>query len=782
MAASEHDLMALMMASMGFQVSTLEGTSDSVEQEALKALRNSINTNPIASPSIEVPAVTAVAAKDDLSRFTFSTNGLPFSHFKDIIEQWGGRDALIGLTTTDVNAKFLQPATKATGLSLCDQYIQTSKTSSLVKKSQWFVSHAWKYLFLDAFDAIENFLADQGLPIDTVVWFDLFCNSQHDTGSKPFSFWETTFMSAVQGNHFPSLKVQSDLKYVLEIQNVVIILQPWIDPIPFKRAWCIFEVYSSKKTNSNFQVAFTPKETKAFTEALLEHPDKFYNVLANVSCLKGEAFNPDDLIKIQTLIRETVGFVALDQMVLGIFCDWMVRQLNRGIEKAQKGRDSFEEMRWKSSLGHIHHLRGEYELGLPLLRDATAYNKANFGLNGLPYFVSLLNLGSLLDSAGNDEEAIEVLEQARQHVPRDYADFFGLYNNLGSAYRKVGNHVKSIEYAELALECSKTEPANSQSSLGALFNLGAAYSASGQKQKALPILLNCYELSKNTLGPDHPNTMGALNRLLEVQASLGIFNETLAVENFDRCRRLLGDTHPSTFSSRDVLAMIYRKQENFTELFAFQQETVVILKRVLGLSDSQTLKEQINLATNYAFADDLENAKATFDEYLRYSSGSGNEMFVAELVDFYLVVGMKLAATGKDALDYLEACVRLIREHPLRVSSDMAATGLRSYAQSLQKARQFTLAAEAFGESADIQSNIPGFDVNEILNNYSDAGDCFVAEGDFHEAEREYLSLYQHMAAVLPPTAPYFIDLAKEWAEKAQSDYSHLLWGLKKST
>ncbi|KAJ3003597.1 UNVERIFIED_CONTAM: hypothetical protein HDU68_005621 [Siphonaria sp. JEL0065] len=32
------------------------------------------------------------------------------------------------------------------------------------------------------------------------------------------------------------------------------------------------------------------------------------------------------------------------------------------------------------------------------------------------------------------------------------------------------------------------------------------------------------------------------------------------------------------------------------------------------------------------------------------------------------------------------------------------------------------------------------------------------------------------MAAVLPPTAPYFIDLAKEWAEKAQSDYFHLLW------
>ena len=45
---------------------------------------------------------------------------------------------------------------------------------------------------------------------DPVIWFDLFCNCQHDTDIRQFEWWTGTFSNAIQ-----------------KINNVVIVLMPW---------------------------------------------------------------------------------------------------------------------------------------------------------------------------------------------------------------------------------------------------------------------------------------------------------------------------------------------------------------------------------------------------------------------------------------------------------------------------------------------------------------------------------------------------------------------------
>ncbi|KAJ3056529.1 Kinesin light chain 3, partial [Rhizoclosmatium hyalinum] len=158
--------------------------------------------------------------------------------------------------------------TQTSGLSLCAQLYLSNATfnsAPIIQDAKWFISHAWKYKFTSVIGALYNFCAKERLdPETTIIWFDLFSNSQHGTAAKPFEWWETVFMNAVKS-----------------IGNVVMVLQPWDDPIPLKRVWCIFELYASTVTNSQFHVAMSTDEETQFLNALVDNIDYFKNLLGN---------------------------------------------------------------------------------------------------------------------------------------------------------------------------------------------------------------------------------------------------------------------------------------------------------------------------------------------------------------------------------------------------------------------------------------------------------------------------------------------------------------------
>jgi hypothetical protein len=80
------------------------------------------------------------------------------------------------LTTDDVKDKFIVPMTQATQLSLCAQMKHYSGDAR-VQRATWFVSHAWRYKFLDLVAALQAFFASIGGVV--VIWLDLFSTSQH---------------------------------------------------------------------------------------------------------------------------------------------------------------------------------------------------------------------------------------------------------------------------------------------------------------------------------------------------------------------------------------------------------------------------------------------------------------------------------------------------------------------------------------------------------------------------------------------------------------------------
>ena len=99
----------------------------------------------------------------------FPKDGVKLCAVDEFIQRAGGEAKLLDLTTTDVCNQFLKPLTSESKGSYCD--VLKQENSPDVGVAHLFISHAWKYKFLDVVDAIKHHLKDDK---DTIIWFDLF--------------------------------------------------------------------------------------------------------------------------------------------------------------------------------------------------------------------------------------------------------------------------------------------------------------------------------------------------------------------------------------------------------------------------------------------------------------------------------------------------------------------------------------------------------------------------------------------------------------------------------
>jgi hypothetical protein len=184
----------------------------------------------------------------------FPKDGLTLREMHKFVDDFNLRNST--LTTTEVCQQCLLAATACQSSSYCDLLKQ--RGSDGVGIATVFISHAWKYRFVDVVNALEYHFRDES---DIFIWFDLFANNQHAAGNLPFEWWATTFKSAIA-----------------QFGRVVMVLSPWNNPIPFTRAWCLFEVYSAVSTNSRFEVAMSKADFKSFLQSITYDNRSFEDV------------------------------------------------------------------------------------------------------------------------------------------------------------------------------------------------------------------------------------------------------------------------------------------------------------------------------------------------------------------------------------------------------------------------------------------------------------------------------------------------------------------------
>eukprot|EP01041_Mallomonas_annulata_P001209 gene1209-2353_t len=250
----------------------------------------------------------------------FPKMGVRQSVFREFITDCGGESELIGLSTTEVCDRFLKPLTYADGASYCDYYRRYGSVSENVSDASVFISHAWKYNFMEVVTTLESHF--QNTP-DIYIWFDLFSNNQHAGPSLDFHWWSTTFKSAIEQFHY-----------------TVMVLSPWHDPIPLTRAWCLFELYCTAETKSRFEIAISSDEKSLFLASMAKEGNTALNrMLGNIDCRRSECWKEEDRVRIFSVVENTVGFDTVNSTVFALLRDWVVVTAEASVLEAGEDKE-----------------------------------------------------------------------------------------------------------------------------------------------------------------------------------------------------------------------------------------------------------------------------------------------------------------------------------------------------------------------------------------------------------------------------------------------------------
>ncbi|GFH55967.1 hypothetical protein CTEN210_12443 [Chaetoceros tenuissimus] len=444
------------------------------------------------------------------------------------------------------------PKTKEYELSYCDMILEQAKKDSeldgVVDIATVFVSHAWKYKFLDVLDALKDHFKDEP---DKIVWFDLVSNNQHKATDLPYEWWATTFKDAIK-----------------QMGHTIMIMAPWNDPIPYTRAWCIFEAYCTNSTGAKFEVAMSSKEKRSFIDECIDNPERTINqMLSVINAEKSKAFKVEDEERIHSVIADKVGFSSINAMVFEQLRDWVITVVMDELEKAEE--DTVEALNLMNLAGCLYVGQGKYELAKSFFTDCLEKRTKVLGPD------HLLTLKKTLDSM-NDlalvykkqkkyKEAEELLQESlkiRRKLFDSDQDTFINMNNLSLLYCELGKFTEAEDLYLEALEkqsisLGETHP----STLTTMNNIALFYSKQGNYEKAEELFIECLEKRKTVLGMENPSTFISLNNLASHYSKRRQNEkaEPLYSECLQRKISALGPDHPSTILSAKSLSRCYKK-------------------------------------------------------------------------------------------------------------------------------------------------------------------------------------------------------------------------------
>lgn len=184
---------------------------------------------------------------------------------------------------------------------------------------------------------------------------------------------------------------------------------------------------------------------------------------------------------------------------------------------------------------------------------------------------------------------------------------------------KDGREIKVVELLNGAAKRLETDPAVEPERRAMLQNtLGRTYSALGVPQRSIPLQQQVRDYYFSTSGPEHHDTIAAMNDLAVSYVRVGRIDEALKLQKevVTLRRKVLGDEHPETLNAMANLANCY-EFSSMSEALKIRQQLVLLFQQVSGDEHPATIDAMHNLAASYGRAGRTDEALELQEEVLK---------------------------------------------------------------------------------------------------------------------------------------------------------------------
>ena len=210
-----------------------------------------------------------------------------------------------------------------------------------------------------------------------------------------------------------------------------------------------------------------PSEEASFNRALVEDFASIMTSLSKIDTENASASVQQDQDTIKRLVREGMGFTAVNKAVMGVLHEWL-GAAGRAALELEPNRGTSKLI---NQLAMLYEAQGKLEEAEPLYIEALGANRATLGDRHPDTLIRINNLGALYQAQGKLEEAEPLF-------------------------------IESVDAHRATL--GDRHP----STLIAINNLGLLYQDQGKLDQAEPLMIEALDASRATLGDRHPDTLG----------------------------------------------------------------------------------------------------------------------------------------------------------------------------------------------------------------------------------------------------------------------------------
>jgi len=305
--------------------------------------------------------------------------------------------------------------------------------------------------------------------------------------------------------------------------------------VPLTRAWCLFEVCTALhfKETVPLHIEMPEDEVINFHEAIVHSFDDVTAKLCKIDARAAEATVKRDLQDIRNFIEYTIGFTALNHLIMNELGEWLgkvgAKILDHEFSNYQERKKGFERLQ---NLAKFERHFGHKENALRLYKKAWNGLADTLGKDHRETIYAMSNFGNQLrenEMYGEAEKVLkDCLEMAADSLGEHDAGYLIIKNNYALLKKNIGE----LEKAEKLLrECqsngldSRMIGAKSWDNLTRSSNLALVLSAQGKCEMAMEIFEKCLIDDKEAIGDRNPYTLTDMMNIGTVLWKLGRLEE-----------------------------------------------------------------------------------------------------------------------------------------------------------------------------------------------------------------------------------------------------------------
>jgi len=372
-----------------------------------------------------------------------------------------------------------------------------------VGKMEYFVSYSWSYKIGDLIAALREIEVSLKRKPQNPVYF---------------------FIDCVCINQWNPAQHINDLDQTIgNGKGLVMVIIDWKNPVPFKRAWCLFEISVALSLNIPIHVAMTKDAMRTFRKALFSDFDTVLNKIGEIDVRDAKATFEKDLFEIRGKIQEMIGYSALNNRVIGELKNWLVNEGERMLNYMSKSDKNIDQRDWLDKLEIFAKLKrhmGDYMAAASMYSEI--YNKRLelLGPENIATLVAQCNHGNHSRELRRFDIATDLLTNCAKISTKTLGENHTITliaeTGLGLLYKILGN----LEEAEKLLAEVQKKGADCQDrwardwdKLSRANNLALVLELSGKTDQACILFEDCYIESEKMLGQRHEFCMIDMHNL-----------------------------------------------------------------------------------------------------------------------------------------------------------------------------------------------------------------------------------------------------------------------------